>query len=269
MQQSTSSSTNETQSTSNYNQSAEYIKKWTIDEIEFFDSNVDEDDSVINVDRHVFYKDIYVFVDKLKNMIIIRDDDKLRTVLSQCFRDAFLIWHFIELFDIKKNLLRQTNLAFWYQAFINRFKKRTFLTLSALQNFKYTLIDARSEKDSKLFAQQIFRSIKTVNMNSIHNQLTIAWNNLDWRFRANIFESIVITFIRKFLNQVNFMSDIWQEMIRSQSQNQFKFIRDRFHNSRRTQNFSEYFFRSNSLLSSYQYQDVYSSQFFYRQLNAR
>ncbi len=45
-------------------------------------------------------------------MIIIRDDEKLRTILSQCFLDAFLIWHFIELFDIKKDLLRQINLAF-------------------------------------------------------------------------------------------------------------------------------------------------------------
>jgi hypothetical protein len=191
-------------------------------------------------------------------MIIIREYDKLRTILSKCFRDAFLIWHFIELFDMKKNFLRQTNLSFWYQAFINRFKKRIFLTLSALQNFKYTLIDARSEKASRLFAQQIFRSIKTVNMKSIHNQLTFAWNNLDWRFRTNIFESTTTIFIRKFLNQLNFMSNIWQKMTRWQSQNQFKF-RNRFQNLRRTQNNSEYFVRSNSFLFSYQYQDVYSN----------
>jgi hypothetical protein len=107
-------------------------------------------------------------------MIIIRGDDKLRTILSQCFRGASLIWHSTELSDMKKNLLRQTNLASWYQVLINRFKKRAFLALSALQNSKYTLTDARSEKDSRLFAQQIFRSAKTVNMNSVHNQLTIA-----------------------------------------------------------------------------------------------
>ncbi len=257
MQQFISSLTSTTQSTSSYSQSAEYIKKWTVDEIEFFDSNIDDDESIVNVSRHVFYKNIYVFVDRLKDMIVIREDDKLRIVLSQCFRGAALIWHFIELYDMKKDLLRQINLASWYQIMINRFKKRTSLVLFALQNFKYDLIDAKFEKDLRLFAQQIFRSIKTVNMNSIHNQLTIAWNNLDWRFRANIFESTITTFIRKFLNQLNFMSDIWQEMIRSQDQ--FKFIRNRFQNSRRTHNYSEYFVRSNSLLFSYQYQDAYSN----------
>jgi hypothetical protein len=170
MQQLTSSFTSETQSIA---QTADFIEKWTIDEIDFFDSNVESDDSVVNAKRHVFYKNVYVFVNRLKNMINIWENDKLRIVLSQCFRDATLIWHSIELFDMKKDLLRQINLSFWYQALINRFKKRTFLTLSALQNFKYTLSDARSEKDSRLFAQQIFRSIKTINMNWIHNQLTI------------------------------------------------------------------------------------------------
>jgi hypothetical protein len=245
MQQLTSSFTSATQSTSSYNQSAEYIKKWTVNEIKFFDSNIDDDDSIVNINRHVFYKNIHVFIDRLKDMIAIREDDKLRIVLSQCFRDAALIWHFIELSDMKKDLLRSINLTSWYQVMINRFKKRTLLILFVFQNFKYTLNDARTEKDLRLFAQQIFRSIKTVNMNSIHNQLMIAWNNLDWQFRANISKSSVITFIRKFLNQLNFMSDIWHEMTRSQSAEQ-KF-RDRFQNSRRTQNYSKYFVRSNFL----------------------
>jgi hypothetical protein len=256
MQQLTSSLTSEAQS---INQGTEYFKKWTTDEIGLFDPNVDDEDSVINMSRHVFYKNIYAFVNRLKDMTNIRDDDKLRSVLSQCFREAALIWHFTELFDMKKNLLRQINLSSWYQVMINRFKKRTFLTLFALQNFKYILIDARSGKDSRLFAQQIFRSVKAVNMNSVHNQLTIAWNNLDWRFRANIFELTTITFIRKFLNQLNFMSDIWQEMTRSQSQDQFKFMRGRFQNPRRTQDYSEYFVRSNPSLFSYQYQGAYSN----------
>ncbi len=176
-QQSISSSTTETQS---INQSAtEYIKKWTANEIEFFDSKIKRNESVINVNHHVFYKNIYVFVNRFKNMITIRDDDKLRTILSQCFRDAVLIWHFTELFDMKKNFLRQTNLVFWHQTLINRFKKRTSQALSTFQSFRYIMTDAKFEKDSRLFAQNIFRSIKAINMNSIHNQLTIAWNNLN------------------------------------------------------------------------------------------
>jgi hypothetical protein len=69
----------------------DFIKEWTVDDIRFFDSNIDDDDSIVNVSRHVFYKNIYVFVDRLKDMIVIRENDKFRIVLSQCFRDAALI----------------------------------------------------------------------------------------------------------------------------------------------------------------------------------
>jgi hypothetical protein len=155
MQQFTSSLTNEAQEIIQ-TLTTEYFKKWIVDEIDFFDSDIDEDDSIVNVERHVFYKDIYVFVDRLKNMISIREDDKLRTMLSQCFRDFALIWHFTKLFDMKKDLLRQTNLVSWYQAMINRFKKRTSLAFSALQNSKYSLTDARARKKFKTFRSANF-----------------------------------------------------------------------------------------------------------------
>jgi hypothetical protein len=260
MQQSTSSSISETHFMTQEFTLTEFIKKWTIDDIEFFDSEFEENESVINVERHVFYRDIYVFVDRLKNMMNLRKKNKLRAILSQCFREAVLIWHFTKLSNMKKDLLRQASLTSWYQVMINRFKQRTSIALITLQQSRYFMTDARSDKNSRLYAQDIFRSIKVANMNSIHNQLTIAWNNLDWQFRINISKSIVTTSIRKFLKQLNFMSDIWHEMTRSQSQNQFKSLRDRFQNTRRIQNYSEYSFRSNaSLFISYQNQNAYSN----------
>jgi hypothetical protein len=266
MQQSTSSSIVEVRSQKST--SVEFIKKWTADEIDFFDSDLEKESSVFNVERHVFYRDIYVFVNRLKNTINLRSEEKLRAILSQCFRESALIWHFIELFDIKKNLLRQISLSSWYQVMINRFKQRTLMTLITLQQFRYIMTDAQSDKNSRLFAQNIFRSIKTINMKSIHNQLIITWNNLKWRFRANIFELTAIINVRKFLKQLNFMTDIWHEMTRSQNLEQK--LRNRFQNSRRTQNYSEYFVRSNFISFSYQNQDAYSNyQLFYRQFNAR
>ncbi len=68
-----------------------FTKEWNFDEIDFFDLELEEDELVVNVDRHVFYRDVYAFVDRLKNMIKSRDDDKLRTILSQCLRDSVLI----------------------------------------------------------------------------------------------------------------------------------------------------------------------------------
>ena len=47
-----------------------------------------------------------------------------------------------------------------------------------MQTTKYTLENVRQQKDFKMFAQNLFRYAKAANLTSVHNQLTIAWNNL-------------------------------------------------------------------------------------------
>ncbi len=268
MQQPTPPPTSETHPIGQGSTPTGFTKEWTADDIGFFDPGLEGDGPVVNVGRHVFYRDIYAFVDRLKDMMNLRGEDKLRAVLPQCFRGSALIWHSTELSDMEKDLLRQASLSSWYQAMINRFKQRTPMALASLQQSRYTMTDAQSGKDPRLFAQDIFRSAKAANMESIHNQLTIAWNNLDWRFRANIPEPTATTSVRKFLEQLDSMSDIWHEMARSQNLEQKP--RGRFQNPRRTQDYPGYPVRSNPPPSPYQYQGAYPNyQPFYRQPNAR
>ena len=58
--------------------------------VEFFNFNyVDVDNFVIiNVDCHVFYKNVYVFKDKLKNLTKnFIDEQRMRKLISKCLRD--------------------------------------------------------------------------------------------------------------------------------------------------------------------------------------
>jgi hypothetical protein len=91
MQQSTSSFISETHFMTQESTFTEFIKKWTIDDIEFFDSQLEENELVMNVERNVFYKDIYVFVNRLKNMMNLGEENKLRAILSQCFRESIIM----------------------------------------------------------------------------------------------------------------------------------------------------------------------------------
>ena len=81
-------------------------KKWKSNNIEYFDSKFEKStntsSSIVNFDQYIFYWDIYVFVDRLKNLTLLRDENKFRIVISQCFRDTTLIWHFIKLSNLKK-----------------------------------------------------------------------------------------------------------------------------------------------------------------------
>lgn len=92
------------------NHDQRYTKNWIVDEIDFFDSSTENTDSIVNVDKHVFYRDIYAFTDRLKNMTLFRDELKLRTIISQCLRESVLIWHSIELFELEKKMLREISL---------------------------------------------------------------------------------------------------------------------------------------------------------------
>ena len=105
------------------------FKDWNVDDIEFFDFATKSTDSIVNIDKHVFYKNVYAFTNRLKDMTTIKNDSKLRTIISQCFREFVLIWHSIELIDLEKEMLRNAFLTTWYNVMIKRFKKRTSIAL--------------------------------------------------------------------------------------------------------------------------------------------
>ena len=150
-------------------ESRSFIKEWTCKDIEFFDSNYEKNELIVNVDKHVFYRNVYAFIDRLKDMTMHRESNKIRNVISQCFREFALIWHSAELSNLEKNMLKKTSLTMWYNALIKRFKQRISVALISIQSSRYTMNDARKQVDSRIFAQDLFRHAKIVDFTSIHN----------------------------------------------------------------------------------------------------
>ena len=112
-------------------------------------------------------------------------------------------------------MLKKTSLFMWYNAFIKRFKERTSAALINIQFFRYTFDDVRKQKNSRIFAQRFFRHVKTINITSIHNQMTMIWNNLNWQFRRDISKSIESISVRHFLDQLDNHANIWFEMTKN------------------------------------------------------
>ena len=201
------------------------VSDWKSKDIEFFDSKYEKsahiDDSIVNVDRHVFYRDVYIFIDRLKNMTSLREKNKLRIVISQCLRDTVLIWHSAKLSDFEKNLLRnRATLINWYDALIVKFKKRASKILEKLQRLRYIMIDVRNARNSRLYAQKIFRHVRSTELDSVFNQLIMTWSNLDWKFRQHVSESDSDVIIRQFLEELNKRIEVWYDMIKHFDRNQ-------------------------------------------------
>ena len=80
-------------STDDNNDENRNFQDWKSDEISFFDFEYEDVNnvSIINADKHVFYRDVYVFINKLKNVVFFRDENKLRIMIFQCLRKSVLI----------------------------------------------------------------------------------------------------------------------------------------------------------------------------------
>ena len=97
----------------------------------------------------------------------------------------------------------------WYNVLIKKFKERASTVLNYLQFIKYTLKNAKKHKNSRIYAQNLFKHVKTAEFISIYNQFILTWNNLDWQFRQHVFQLIEQITIQIFLKQFDDNCDIW------------------------------------------------------------
>ena len=218
-------------------QDPNWVKPWTPEEIGFFDPDGDlSEGAVATVGRHVFYRDVYVFIDRLKDMAPLRGEDRLRIVIPQCLRGSAIIWHTTELSEMEKAYLRTATVAQWESALTHRFKERAPVALAKLQSIRYTMADAKAGKDPRAVAQDIFRHAKAAHLDSIQNQLTMAWNALDCEFRFQIPEPTTTSTIRQFLHDLDSHAGIWHEIARRRS---YQTSKETGPSDKRTRNYSK------------------------------
>ena len=53
----------------------------------------------------------------------------MKKLIFDCLRENSLMWYFIKMLKLKKNLLRDVTIDQWINAFIKRFKKQDVVAL--------------------------------------------------------------------------------------------------------------------------------------------
>ena len=99
-------------------------KEWTSEEVGFFEPDRADTDGMSTSGRHIFYKDVYIYIDRLQDLEKVRGEEKLRMIISQTFRGSANRWYTSELTEMKKMLLRSCPLQAWYTQIIKRFNTR-------------------------------------------------------------------------------------------------------------------------------------------------
>lgn len=70
------------------------------------------------INCQIYYVDLYVFIYWLKDVELSWLMEKTRAILSQLLPGSALIWHSIELFANKSEILRLVPLHYWYTKLI-------------------------------------------------------------------------------------------------------------------------------------------------------
>ena len=220
----------------NFQKSADSAKKtlaenrstWNSDDIEFFDSNYEKKSAAIekiltHSNKNIYYKNVHVFVKKVKKMIIVFDVEQTRRNLFFCLKDTILMWHTVELSNITRRILiYEKNVNEWMTILITRFKFQTATATTQLFRKTYIMKNAWKRRKFRKYTQKIIRWIKSTEMKSIFNQLNVVYNDIEIKLRRNLHKLINIITIENFLQKLDACKNVWWNIIKTKRLNVMK-----------------------------------------------
>ena len=180
------------------------------DDIGFFNPNAEGEGPVVG-EKHVTFRDVFAFVDRLKEMKRRHSEQQVLAVIVSCLKGTAITWHTAELAELERDILEAANLEQWSKALVRRFKEDTADAVKAMYSEKFSMEDAlHNHVGPREYAQNIFRHARAAELGS--TQLIIAWNNLHPTFRGQISQPNSSTSVHSFLQELDLKRSVWHDM---------------------------------------------------------
>jgi hypothetical protein len=186
-------------------------------DVKFFDSQLNssyDSDDVVQVERNLYYRNVYLFVKRIKNVVIMSETDAVRINLSTCLRDSTQVWYIENLSDLKKKTLctLDEDADHWCNALLKKFKKSMTSVFNYLIIERYILNDVRVNKNISSFVFQIMKHAKVVNIIDLHDQLIWIYNAIVFKLIKNINFLDENISIMTFLKNLETKKNIWHRI---------------------------------------------------------
>ena len=193
-------------------------EKWISQKVNYFDFFYDNKTTIIDefmkhVDKNIYFRDVHMFVDRIKNVIVIKSDKLVKNNLYICFKNrAFYWWNFVLTSKQKRLVKLKKDVDEWVQVLLKRFKKTTFLIMTTIIITRYIMKDARRKREFIKYALIIIKTIKTIDM-SIFNQITLIYNEIELKFRRDLSKSSKSFIMNSCLQKLKKIKKLWWNMI--------------------------------------------------------
>ena len=182
-------------------------ERFNPDNVDYFDSFyeskfIDTIFAIEHINKSTFFRDIHVFVDRVKNVIRVKSDTLLRQNLQICLRDFALIWFITELIENDKRLITYS-IDEWYRLLLTRWKQPRAQDMIVLLREKYSMQDTIRHREPREYAQIIMRATQNTDMGIIKDHMLLIWNGLNFEFQRDISEPKAVTNYNRFLKSLN------------------------------------------------------------------
>lgn len=178
-----------------------YTEHWKSDNLDFFDSNLNDKniiriEDIIYIRNHLYYWDIHLFTAWMKNIICIKIKEAVYYNLITYLHSTALEWYTAELTDIEKELMLKVDITYeWIFSLIKHFQQWAIQVWFTIKWDSYTLRDIISSHFIYFYCQVIFQNTKSVSIMNTAAQLIIIYFNIYWKFHTQITELTSIIFI--------------------------------------------------------------------------
>ena len=209
------------------------VEAWNSQKINYFDSFYDSkivviEENMKHFDKNIFFRDVHNFIDRIKNMIIIKNDKLIRNNLYICFKNHVLKWwNFIFISKQKRLMKLNENIDEWEIVLFKRWKQSIISVVAIFKEVNYIMKDARKKRESMKYALKIIRAVKTINM-SVFSQIILIYIDLKLKFQRDVTKSIEIITMNMCLQELKNNKKLWWNMIFSRHRQNNRFADSNF-----------------------------------------
>lgn len=188
---------------------------WKTEDLGYFHPDLpDRDESAVRtVSNQTHYRDVLVFLDRLRDLVTLKGEDVVRANIHASLRGSALAWYTSELSEFERQSVRHMPLEHgWFHMLRQRFKLRPSQALAKLTETTFSFADVRLGKSVRQFAQMIFRYSQAAEITSTFNQVTQAWSKLSPQLRRDVPEPTPATTVTEFLGILEAKEIIWKDI---------------------------------------------------------
>ena len=150
-----------------------------------------------------------MFIERIKNMTFIKEDEAMKINLYNCLKDIVLKWYISILTKKQKFYVKhKKNIDHWIKIFFKRWKESSFTALIIVIKKRYIMNDIHRRRKLNEYAQIIIRTVRSTEM-FIYNQIYLIYNDLNLEFWRDLHTSFNIIDMHSFFNELKNKKKIW------------------------------------------------------------